>query len=384
MILINDEILRIAMNQHAIDANCSPDDFMRKENVVVISKPHEKARRYLNLPFFCDLISYGSNIVASVDARIYDFVCKYIDTKHPEYCFETPQIHRLTNEFIQYGYLPCYMAEYWLPDTDVLRTLSCKYDTRVLEHGEFDELYLPEWSNALSENRPHLDMLAVGAYDGELLIGLAGCSADCDTMWQIGIDVLLEYRRQGVASALTSRLAHEVLNRGIIPFYCCAWSNLSSVRNAIKSGFRPAWVEHTAIEAEKALQWNTNLNILKKDEDKDAFWSVLDKLIEESEIVIDRLKGTKHPRFDFVYPFDYGYLKGTFSPDCSDIDVWRGSLPEVTCDAVICTIDLLKRDSEIKLLLGCSKHEKEIIMNFHNNSEYMKGIKIERRAHEPT
>lgn len=378
--MTNAEILRIAMEQHAKDANCSPDDFMRKENVVVISKPHEKARRYLNLPFFCDLISYGSNIVASVDERIYDFVCNYIDTKHPEYCFETPQIHRLTDEFKQYGYLPCYMAEYWLPDADVLRALACKYETRILERGEFDGLYLPEWSNALSESRPHTDILAIGAYDGELLIGLAGCSADCDTMWQIGIDVLPEYRRQGVASALTSQLAYEVLDRGIVPFYCCAWSNLSSVRNAIKSGFRPAWVEHTAIEAEKALKWNANLNILKKTEDKDTFWSVLDKLIEESEIIIDRPYGTKHPRFGFVYPFDYGYLKNTFSRDGGGIDVWRGNLPENSCDAVICTIDLLKRDSEIKVLLGCSDIEKEMIINFHNNSEYMKGIKIERKS----
>jgi predicted GNAT family acetyltransferase len=65
-------------------------------------------------------------------------------------------------------------------------------------------------------------------------------------MWQIGIDVLPAYRRQGVASALTARLALECLARDKVPFYCAAWSNVRSVRNAIKSGFRPAWVELTA------------------------------------------------------------------------------------------------------------------------------------------
>ena len=50
---------------------------------------------------------------------------------------------------------------------------------------------------------------------------------------------------KGIASALTSRLAIEILERGKVPFYCCAWSNLKSARNAIKSGFRPAWVEMT-------------------------------------------------------------------------------------------------------------------------------------------
>ena len=65
-------------------------------------------------------------------------------------------------------------------------------------------------------------------------------------MYQIGIDVLSAYRRRGIASALTSRLALEILALGKVPFYCAAWSNLRSVRNALRSGFSPAWVETTA------------------------------------------------------------------------------------------------------------------------------------------
>ena len=64
-------------------------------------------------------------------------------------------------------------------------------------------------------------------------------------MWQIGVDVLPDYRRRGVASALTSRLAKEILRRGKVSFYCSAWSNIRSARNAIRSGFIPAWVEMT-------------------------------------------------------------------------------------------------------------------------------------------
>lgn len=64
-------------------------------------------------------------------------------------------------------------------------------------------------------------------------------------MWQIGVDVLPEYRKKGIAAALTSRLAIEILERGKVPFYGSAWSNLRSARNAVKSGFSPAWVEMT-------------------------------------------------------------------------------------------------------------------------------------------
>ena len=51
--------------------------------------------------------------------------------------------------------------------------------------------------------------------------------------------------RQGIAAALVSRLTLEILARGKVPFYCCAWSNIASARTAIKSGFSPAWVELT-------------------------------------------------------------------------------------------------------------------------------------------
>ena len=58
----------------------------------------------------------------------------------------------------------------------------------------------------------------------------------------------------GVASALTARLALELLQRGKVPFYCCAWSNLASARNAIKSGFRPAWVQLTSVKRQRIEQ----------------------------------------------------------------------------------------------------------------------------------
>lgn len=115
---------------------------------------------------------------------------------------------------------------------------------------DFAELYTDEWSNALCKERKDKDVLAVGAYDNGKLIGLAGCSADCETMYQIGIDVLPAYRKKGIASALTSRLALETIALGKVPFYCAAWSNIKSVRNAIKCGFRPAWVEMTARDCE--------------------------------------------------------------------------------------------------------------------------------------
>ena len=108
------------------------------------------------------------------------------------------------------------------------------------------------------------------------------------------------------------------------------------------------------------------------------FWSALDTLVRQSEIVIDRPRGSAHPRYpDFVYPVDYGYLKSTASMDGGGIDVWLGT-GNGGVNAVICTVDLLKKDSEIKILIGCTREETAAIYEKHNDSEYMKGILIPR------
>ena len=248
--MTNQEILRIAMEQSARDLSADTSDFEKNENVVVTSRVSDGARRYLKLPFSCQLASYGNNVVASVSPEFREITENYINKYPVEHLFETPHLHVLNEALMAKGQKICFMAEYFLPDVEALHALDCLYELRVLTQYDFADLYLPEWSNALCKDRKHLDVLGVGAYDNGRLIGLAGCSADCDTMWQIGIDVLPEYRRQGIASSLTSRLATEILERGKVPFYCAAWSNIKSVRNAIRSGFRPAWVELTARNSE--------------------------------------------------------------------------------------------------------------------------------------
>ncbi len=242
----NKSILQIAMRQSAADANCDAKDFMRSDNVVVPSAVNKEARKYLSLPLDCHLISYGNNIVASINEKYRNVVSDYINGFPAEHCFETPNLHVLDDEIRKVGLRICFMAEYFLPDLQELKASDCPYELKTLYPKDFSALYIPKWSNALCEKRRELDVLGVGAYDGEVLVGLAACSADCETMWQIGVDVLPAYRRQGIASALTGRLALEILKRGKVPFYCAAWSNIKSVRNAIKSGFRPAWVEMTA------------------------------------------------------------------------------------------------------------------------------------------
>ncbi len=98
------------------------------------------------------------------------------------------------------------------------------------------------------------------------------------------------------------------------------------------------------------------------------FWHTLETLVASCPLTIDRPKGSPHPRYPtLVYPYDYGYLEKTQGGDGSGIDVWVGSLPEQTVTAVVCTVDPFKRDAEVKILLGCTPQEAQVILAIHNS-----------------
>ena len=108
------------------------------------------------------------------------------------------------------------------------------------------------------------------------------------------------------------------------------------------------------------------------------FWESLDRLVADSQLVIDRPKGSQHPRYpEVIYPLDYGFLEGTTTIDGGGLDIWVGSLPQKALTALVLTVDLHKRDIEIKLLLGCTPAEQDRILDFLN-SGLMRAVKILR------
>lgn len=100
---------------------------------------------------------------------------------------------------------------------------------------------------------------------------------------------------------------------------------------------------------------------------QESFWLKLEQLVQSNQIKIDRLKGSRHPVYpDLVYPFDYGYLLDTQAMDKGGIDLWIGSQGIHTISGIVCTVDTLKKDSEIKILLGCTEKDVQEILAVHN------------------
>jgi inorganic pyrophosphatase len=100
------------------------------------------------------------------------------------------------------------------------------------------------------------------------------------------------------------------------------------------------------------------------------FWEYLQHLVDSSRIMIDRPKGSIHPRYpQRPYPVSYGYLEGTKAMDSGGVDIWVGSLKDNMVVGALCTVDLQKRDTELKIMYDCSDEEINAILRFVNHDQ---------------
>lgn len=114
------------------------------------------------------------------------------------------------------------------------------------------------------------------------------------------------------------------------------------------------------------------------------FWQKLDTLFFSSKLVIDRPRYTVHYKYsNLVYPVDYGYLSDTTGSDQAPIDVFKGSQKTNQVGAIVVSADILKKDCEVKLLIGCSEEEEHEVLEFLNQTEFQKAILIHRGNEVP-
>lgn len=108
------------------------------------------------------------------------------------------------------------------------------------------------------------------------------------------------------------------------------------------------------------------------------FWQKLDTFVFSSEIRIDRPKGSTHPSYpNLIYPVDYGCFSDTNVKD-AEIHVYRGSIKTSIVNAIAVSVDILKRDIDVKVLLGCTEEEELEILRFLNQTDYQKCILVHR------
>ncbi len=109
------------------------------------------------------------------------------------------------------------------------------------------------------------------------------------------------------------------------------------------------------------------------------FWQKIDTLYYSSHMELVRKKGTSHQRYkNLVYPLDYGYLTDTLTESGHGIAVFMGTSGNESVSTMVIAADILKKDVEIKLLVGCTPDEERAVLEFLNQTDYQKTILVRR------
>ncbi|MDR1019167.1 MAG: GNAT family N-acetyltransferase [Synergistaceae bacterium] len=231
---LSDKDIRSAVrSQLATDLNCSPGDFDSDGFVFSEAKENPGRRPFPRGERHFEMVTTGSAVVVSATPDILPYLRGQLIGKNRDDAFSMPFV---------YGTGVCF-----LPDNPCPLPTPDGIEITVLERDHILKLYglyqRTDFPNAIQHDaaHPRPDVLATLATVDGKTAGMAGASADCETLWQIGIDVRPEYRDRNIAAALTNRLAIEILERGKIPYYGTALSNIASQRVAHRAGFKPAW-----------------------------------------------------------------------------------------------------------------------------------------------
>lgn len=243
--VVNDKINNIL----AADQNCSANAFNKAEVTIVTHAKQPGRRRFPFDPLGFVAITTGQGIVITCSEQRYDWAQDALGALTPDEFFEISTLAHI---------------EEIMREDDLLLVgphmkFSCAKNTFKPFEGEFSETITFEcltqniaayyqyegFGHALQydadSERP--DRALVVAKCQQTVIGMAGASADCDNMWQIGVQVLPEYQKQGVGKALVSHLTAYLLEQHIIPYYTTSLGHLASQNLALSLGYWPAWVE---------------------------------------------------------------------------------------------------------------------------------------------
>jgi len=225
------EMFRVVKSQLATDLNCTADDFSREGFVFCEAKENPGRRPFPRGKRHFEMLTMGGAVIVSATPDIMPYIREQLDGKNSDEAFNMPFVH---------GQGICY-----IPDTDTIKPIAAPDNSKIVIVAQPDipKLYVHEGFSYAIWYEQHIrpETLVAVAYCNGVVAGMAGASDDCEMMWQIGIDVLPEFRNRGIAAALTNKLAIEILEHGKIPYYATAPRNISSQRVAHRAGFIPAW-----------------------------------------------------------------------------------------------------------------------------------------------
>lgn len=232
----------------AADFACSPADLVGNGHCFVVAGETEGRRRFpFRVPALY-LVTMGYGVVVSASEERLPWLRERLSDQSRDGIFSSATL-KMIGEFVgnegqclagpnlKYVCSIESFRDYSPPDGITVET-AIGADIKPLRSIEGFPHAVQREPN---QDRP--EVLAVVASQSHEVVGLASVSADNDVLYQIGVDVAANVRGQGVGKAIVATATREILDRGAIPYYSTAVSNVASNNIALSVGFRLTWVE---------------------------------------------------------------------------------------------------------------------------------------------
>lgn len=184
---------------------------------------------------YIKILAYRNCVVVCTSENLHDKVRELLQGKNRDELFELPLVYGQTIHYVP----------------------NDNYTEEVLTSSNYEREYLFgrdilslagltgfENSLAFDENGSTSTKAVYIAKDNHKIIGVAGAAeSSTDGVWEIGIDVMEEYRNARLGTYLVRGLTRELLAQNIIPFYSASITNIGSQMVASRCGYIPFWVD---------------------------------------------------------------------------------------------------------------------------------------------
>jgi hypothetical protein len=232
----------------AADYNVTPEFLLADGVTVTVAAELPGRRSYPMLAKPFAAMTLGAGVVISTSAERVPLVEEIVRGCSRDDLFASPILARLDAMLAKDGQSLAGPTLRHISSRDRLRRIDPPdgITIELLSGADVRRLYAhPGFGNALSyqPDHPRRDMLAVAAWRGAELVGVAGASMDAPELWQVGVDVVANERGQGTGAAIVSRIAEAIVDAGVVPYYATSTANIASRSLAQRVGFWPAWTE---------------------------------------------------------------------------------------------------------------------------------------------
>lgn len=241
---IEREYIEKTLLQYELDYNMQAGEWITDKIHLSPVSVLEGARLHVKHDTFFKASIFMGKAYVMANEQICPWIKAVLAKEPPEWWCDFKNLRKIDEELKKYGREIFDTHIYFLPAEEPTMERP-RFRVKWFEGKELEQFREDTRFNkyALSFSPTQPDRLAVAAYDGDRIMGMAGCSEDGEYLWQIGIDVSPEYAGRGVAVNLVTLLKEEIIRRGKTPYYGTAESHAISRNIAIASGFLPAWCE---------------------------------------------------------------------------------------------------------------------------------------------